>query len=410
MEKLKKINLYEYYYFAVVIGYILTLFVIPFRPGIYAAVLIVLVSIAFCINKYGLNFKALWTDLFKIETIDALVIIYFAYNILSVIWLLKNEMTVSVFASEFISSVLPVVFYMFGRCAKEKTEDFYKKYLYAILLLSIVSFLLYIFAPQFYADYLFRWSYISKADAQTTRVRMESVVGSTVFGAVTLMGMCIATHFVMKKESMKQGIIFLVINFIFTFLANMRSSMVVAILVVVFLNHLLFFTFKSFKKKYFVMECAIIGIAFVLLFVIRNDLVMKVYYRLISLPGAIGQRSEQWIAAVNNMYSTWLGNGLGANGHHALEFENAHVVADGGLIKQYCEIGIIGFSFFLYILIVLYSRALRNLERTFAEITLISAMLLMSIGSNVLCFQPICPLFWFVVGHLYDITRKESAA
>lgn len=409
MEKLKKINLYEYYYFVVVLGYIMTLFIIPFRPGIFAAGLICLVLIAFFTKKYvsgDLSFK---NDIKRIRTIDALVLIYFVYNILSVIWLMLNGMTISVFASEFISSVLPVIFYIFGRCSHEEAEAFYKKYLYAILILCIVSFLLYIIAPQFYADYLFRWSYISKADAQTTRVRMESVVGSTVFGAVTLMGTCISTHFIMKKDTMKQGIVFMVINFIFTFLANMRSSMVVAILVVVFLNHLLFFTFKTFKKKYFAMECGIIAVAFVLLFIVKSDLIMKVYYRLISLPGAIGQRSEQWIAAVNNMYSTWLGNGLGANGHHALDFEGAHVVADGGLIKQYCEIGIIGFSLFLYILIVLYNKALRNLQKTFAEVALISAMLMMSIGSNVLCFQLVCPLFWFVIGHLYDIIIKEKA-
>ena len=35
--------------------------------------------------------------------------------------------------------------------------------------------------------------------------------------------------------------------------------------------------------------------------------VLKIYYRLVSLPGAIGQRSDSWVSAANNMKNIWLG-------------------------------------------------------------------------------------------------------
>lgn len=399
MNKIKNINFHEYYYFAAVFGYVLTLAITSFRPGIYSAVLMALVTLLFIIRR----------PTFKPATVDVLMGAYFLYNIISVIWLLSSGMTMYVFASEFISASLPMVFYLFGRVCTDRSDDFYKKYLYAVLILCIVSLILYVIAPQFYADYLFRWSYISKADASTTRVRMESITGSTVFGAVNVIGMCISSHFIMKKDTMKKGIIFMAICLIFAFLSNMRSAMVVAILIIVFLNHLLFFTFKTFKKRYFFIECGSIAAAVILVFVIKSDLIMKIYYRLVSLPGAIGQRSEQWVAAVNTMYSTWLGNGLGANSHHALGFEDAHVVADGGLIKLYCEMGIIGTSLILYILILLYQKGLKRLKETFTEIAVISSVILLSIGSNVLCFQLTGPILWYALGRLAYLTLNDAS-
>ena len=129
---------------------------------------------------------------------------------------------------------------------------------------------------------------------------------------------------------------------------------------------------------------------------------MEVYYRLASLPLAVGERSEQWVAAVNNMYSTWLGNGLGANGHRAIGLEDAFVVADGGLVKSYCEQGIFGFSMFIYILILTFKKGLGNIKEYSAEVGIAAIAILQSIGSNILSFQLAVPIFWFAIGRIHS--------
>ena len=112
------------------------------------------------------------------------------------------------------------------------------------------------------------------------------------------------------------------------------------------------------------------------------------------------QRSEQWAATVNNMYSSWLGNGLGANGHKVLGLEDAHVVADGGLVKLYCENGVIGFSLWLFLVITALKRGVSDIASSYAPLGIVVIALLQSIGSNILAFQICAPVFWFALGML----------
>ncbi|MBO4890964.1 MAG: hypothetical protein J5574_08255, partial [Lachnospiraceae bacterium] len=110
----------------------------------------------------------------------------------------------------------------------------------------------------------------------------------------------------------------------------------------------------------------------------------------------------QWVAAVNNMYSSWIGNGLGANGHRALGLEDAHVIADGGLVKLYCENGVVGFSLFAYLLVLSLQKGFRDIRRYYVPVGIIIVGLLQSIGSNMLAFQICAPVFWFAVGSCHE--------
>ncbi len=185
---------------------------------------------------------------------------------------------------------------------------------------------------------------------------------------------------------------------LFAIMANQRSGLVAAGLVLVYINYLLFFHLDLIRKKYFLYEIIAIAAVFVLVCVVRFDFILKFWYRIISLPTAISQRSEQWVAAVNNMYSSWIGNGLGANGHRALGIEDAHVIADGGLVKLYCENGVVGISIFIFLLLQVLSGGIRNIRRYYVEVGIIIVALLQSIGSNMLAFQLCTPIFWFAVG------------
>lgn len=392
------------YYILAVLLYVFNMFIEAVRPGLFATVCMFGVLAELIIRK-RLTLK---------EFADRLVAAYFLYNALSVIWLLKGGLPVSVYEQEFIVSLLPVIFYFVGRsCNKNENERFLKNFIYAVLILGILGIALQIAMPQFYINYSYKLSFVSKADAPTCRVRMDSVVGSTVLGFISVAAMLASIPFMMagSKEKRRKtvfGTAALLINMVVAFMSNQRSAMVVAILVLVYINYLLFFVYRLFDKKYFIAEIIVVAAAFAGLCIVSMDAVMKIYYRLVSLPDAVGERSEQWVAAVNNMYSTWLGNGLGANGHRALGIEGTHVIADGGLVKMYCEQGIFGFSMFIYLVILSFKKSIKEIKEYCVELGIIAVSLLSSVGSNILAFQLTTPIFWYAVGRIFADSPKED--
>ena len=408
---LNRFHLTEWYYVAVAAGYALTLCIAGMRPGVLGAALMVLVFGELVVRKQA-GFSCIC---------DVVAASLFAYQIISVIWLLAGRYPFSVFINEFVSSTLPMVFYFAGRFAAGRCGTWYKTYLYAIIFLGVLGVLLYIAAPQFYCDWAYRWSYISMADAATLRVRMHSVTGSTCLSFISVAGMLAGSYFLAghrasdaaDDEGTKKNTVFAIVSIVlcllFAIMANQRSGLVTAALVIVYVNYLLFFRLDIIPKKYFVYELIAAAVIFAAVCAVRFEFVLKFWYRIISLPTAISQRSEQWVAAVNNMYSSWIGNGLGANGHRAIGIEDAHVIADGGLVKFYCENGVIGFSLFAYLLILALSGGIKNIREHYAEVGIVVAALLQSIGSNILAFQLCAPVFWFAVGRCcMDCKRSEK--
>lgn len=394
---LKKIHFSEWYYLLVVIGYIMTLVSGNVRPGIIASTLLLLVAVELLFQKR-----------FQIcGTMDILMAAYLIYNLLSGIWCIAYGMPVSLFLGEFSTTALPMIFYYVGRSIDEEgLKRFYGKFIVAVLLVGITGVILYFTAPQWYLDYLFDYGYISKADVSTMRIRMISVIGSILMGYLSVAAMLASAHIILHSNGKKGKIVFFV-NCFLAFMSNQRSAMVVALLVLLYVNYLIFFVFHMFPKKYFVMECAGIAAAFAGLCIVYFKAVLKIYYRLISLPGAIGQRSDSWVSAANNMKNIWLGNGLGANGHRAAGIQ-PYIVADGGLAKIFCEMGIIGTSIFIFLMILVFKKGSRRLYKCAAELGIVGITLLQCIGSNMLEFQLSTPIFWFAVGRCAAVIAEDE--
>lgn len=387
-RSIKQFHLYEWYYLLVVMAYILTMATRLLRPGVFASLLLLGIALELLLRKQIVIRKEC----------DYLVLAYIIYNLLSVIWLVKSGLPVSIYVEEFSTSILPIVFYFVGRSQKLNTDKFYQRFLFGIGLLFAVGLILYIVAPQFFMDFLFEMQYISLADVPTMRLRMTSVVGSTLVGFLAVCGMVVSMNFIMQEKKRVQGLVLFFINTVFAFLSNQRSAMLVAIFVFIYMNYIVFFTFKTLKKKYLFWELGAVAAAMIALCIFYVEAVQKIMARLISLPGAIGERSEQWVVAMNTLYSTWLGNGLGANGHKALGIEGTHIIADGGLVKLFCEEGVIGFSIFLFLLIRLCTKRIRSLKECYVEFGIIGIVLLQSVGSNIIAFQLATPIFWFAIG------------
>lgn len=415
IDKIKgKLNIsWEVYYPIVAVCYVITVFTAAMRPGVIAAGLMLIVG---CAAKYLLiqtyrddnNKISFGSGMRKsLNMIDAFAAAFVVYCIISVIWMRMQGLPLYVYTGEFATFLLPAVFYIAGRISESYT-GFYKGFLIGFLLICGVGLLFYIWAPQFYLDYLYDWSYISLADAPTMRVRMNSVCGSTVLGALSVAAMLIGAAVFTEGNNKKLGIAGFFAGFIFSVLSNQRSAMFVAIFIALYINMLAFFTFKVIKKKYFYIEIGVVILGILVIAVVAPGILMKIFYRLVSLPQAIGERSEQWVAAVNMMYSSWIGNGLGANGHRALGIEGVKVIADGGLIKMFCELGVVGISIFIYMLLLIYKKGIKCFSKCYAELGIIAVYLLQSIGSNTLSFQLVSPVFWYAVGRcVYVISRED---
>lgn len=382
--------IFEWYYILVVLGYMLTLATKAMRPGIFATLLL-----------FAVMAEQLLTGGHRLNYINALVLSYIGYNLLSVIWLKLSGLPVSVFLGEFAVSILPIAFFFAGRACRERLGPFYDKFVAAVLIVGISGIILYIWAPQFYIDYSFDNLFISKADAPTMRVRMNSTIGCTLLAYLGTAGMMAGAYFLAQKKVLK-GVSYIALCLVTTIMSNQRSALVSAGLVLIFINYLIFFRLHLLDKKYFTAELICMAVLFFLLCILNMDIILKFWWRLISLPTAVSERSEQWVAAVNNMYSTWFGNGLGANGHRALGIEGTHVIADGGLVKLYCEEGILGFSLFIYILILTIRKGLSDIRQYYVELGIIAVTLLQSIGSNVIAFQLATPIFWFAAGRIHE--------
>ena len=410
------------YYALVFIGYLMTLIIPGFRSGLFAAAVMVVIAVETGVSVIKSDKKSDFISLLNI-----CVFLYLLYNFFSFIWILKNGFPISIYVEEFSNSVLPVVFYfvpaLIFKAGKEGKNDcidtVYRAFLISFSIFSIVCILMYLWAPQFYCDYLFRMSFISKADAPTCRVRMEGFTGSTSMSYLAVAAMLAASRFMYKyalllgigrnsegrKEKETKAVkLFLIYTFGFifslvvVFLANGRAGMVAALLVIVYINFLVFCSFRFADRKYLYFEIIAAVVLVLIMCIITPGIASKIWARLVSLPGAVGQRSEQWISAINNMYGQWFGNGLGANGHKAIGIEGAHIVADGGLVKLYCEEGALGFSLFVFILLVIFRQGAKDLKKYFAELGIIGTALLMSIGSNIIAFQLCMPIFWFAAG------------
>lgn len=439
-------NISVIYYGLVFVAYVLAVFIPSVRTGVFAS--LVLVAIAFQ-SAFFLIKSENKSDF--ISLLNICVFAYLIYNFLSFIWILCNGYPISIYVEEFSNSVLPIVFYFAAvivcqqikssASISTKIDAVYKGFLYSFSVFSVICIILYLWAPQFYCDFLYNMSLISKADASTCRVRMEGVTGSTSLSYIAVAAMLVAARFMYKsffeykissakkdnddsidsslkcRSLLKEFALYSVL-FIFSlavvFLANGRAGMVAALLVIVYINFLVFLSFKFLDKKYLYIEIAAIIVLLIAMCVVTPGITAKIWARLVSLPGAVGQRSEQWVSAINNMpgkwWGQWFGNGLGANGHKAIGIEGAHVVPDGGLVKLYCEEGAVGFSLFVYIMLVTFRNGMKNLRNSFCELGIIGTALLMSIGSNIIAFQLCVPVFWFAVGAVAVLGEKNGGA
>jgi hypothetical protein len=400
-KKIIKNYIYLIYPIATLI-YAMHLFISGIRTGICLTAVLLLG--AACIAMLGLVTVK--------KTEDKVFTAYLIYNLLSGIWCVAYGMPVAVYAGEVTTTALPMVFYYAGRGFDEEEADrYYRGFVIAALAMGLLGAVMFIFTPQFYLDFAYENSLISVADAPTARVRMESVIGSGAMGCFVAYAMCISSFFLWKKNGAgrREGIIYMVLSIIFTFMANQRSAMFSVILMLIFFSFTAYKGGKKSNRKYIWIGIAGVIAVVAGIFVFARGVFDKFWARLSSIPAGFGERTGSWVNVVNRTHNFWLGDGLGSRGHRAAGFQE-YIIADGGLVKLYSEMGIIGTSLILFILVLVYTKAYRNIRKVVPEIAVITCAILMSIGSNVLEIELCAPVVYFALGRAVRILTETDPA
>lgn len=400
MAKAEKIRISCLYYILIMLGYAAALITDKVRPGVLGVLLMVGIAGELVFDRKDMAYSY----------IDLPVFIYFIYRCLSIFMVWKSGFPTSLYIREFGVTVLPMIFYFVGKSIKISADRWYKTYLLAAVSVGLLGVILFIAAPTFYNNWLYQMMYISKADTQTMRVRMNSVIGSTCMSAVSVVGMAVGGFFLKNTNSRKEknmAVIGIVICFICTVMANQRAGLVSAFFVFLYLQVILVFVNHVMGKKGLMREFLLLLGAFVIVAVFKWQWIYKSIPRLLSIPNAVAERSYQWKAAFHSMNSYLWGNGIGVNGHKAMELARETMVADGGLVKIFCEEGVLGSLLFLSILVIAFYKGSRHINKCYTELGIIAVLLFGSLGSNLLAFQLCTPVFWYAVGKIIAETEGK---
>ena len=387
--------------------YFLYVFISSIRTGITMTFFLLLGIVAICLLGY----------LTVRTTEDKIFGLYVLYNLLSGIWCVAFGIPVSVYLGEVSTTLLPMMLYYAGRGFDEEyAAKYYHGFIIAALLMGGIGAVFYIWAPQFYIDFSYVNEFISKADAPTMRVRMNSIIGSGPMGCFVAYSTCASAYF-LRRDNKKDriiGLVYIILSILFSFMANQRSAMFCVIMMLIFLNLVDFIVDKSRPMKYLWAEIAAVIALLIGIFVFAHGVFEKFWIRLASIPDGFGERSESWVATVNNMVNFWIGDGLGSRGHRAAEYQT-YIVADGGLVKLYAEMGLIGTSMIIFVVALVYIKSTKknksvcNISLVVPELAIVTSAILMSIGSNVLEMELCAPIAYFALGRAVRLLNDDRA-
>jgi hypothetical protein len=376
----------DYYYFIVIGIQSLGMFIPGIRIGVIASMIIL-----FFMYKYLRT-----GSLFK-NYVDVLVMVYIVYNTISILWFLFSDLPISVFIREYSNSILPMFFYYLAKVDNKKNKNFYNITLKAILLCFVIGFILFLQQPFYYREYLNTLDGIGSTDLIATTAAFRSLTGVTMTGSLGVVGVLISFTNILETNG-KKGKIALMVCMIAVALTFRRSALFVALAAFFVFHYYGYIKYGLLNKKYFLVELIV---AFFIIGYLNNnygDLLAMLNERLMMISESIDERSGSWVEGL--MYGNLIiGSGLGVFGHKAVEFSDKYI-PDGNYVRMLAELGFVGVSIFMSIIIASLFKGLKNLRDNILEVGIIVGLCIQAVGSDIFSFQLIVPLLWYSVGRV----------
>jgi hypothetical protein len=383
--------LVNYYYIFVMLFYFFSMVFPIVRPGLLAAVVMCLIIIT--------NYK-LFT--FRNDIFHLIFFLYIIYNLFSIVFYIWNRVPVSVFFQEFSNSMMPVLFFFIGksRMNEESLYKFYRIFTIAGIFCLIVGIYFLFFPNQMYFSYLKKTVSSFYIVTYLKDTRLNSFLGSTEVGSLSSLLVVFALHYIINKGLNLKYIILYSLAVLCVALSQQRSAILISAFMII-IWHIHGIKVGRINLKFIFAQLFFVILAFIWVFNMHPELVSQVTSRLSAFGSAISERSGTWFSAIRNSPNIILGTGLGSVGHKAIMYSK-YFVHDGSFFKILAETGIIGLLLFSSIILMTFYRFF-IIKRVFRlEISIITVLLFQAIGSNVLAFQTLLPIFWFSIGRIYQ--------
>jgi hypothetical protein len=335
--------------------------------------------------------------------LDMFVLAYFMYNIFSFVFFSFSGLPVSVFYKEFSNSIIPIIpFYFFGRLNHQ--NSFYTIALYSLAVCFVLGFYFQLTLPMNYMKFLDNME-SSGTNPLGYTTNFRSILGLSATGALGAIGLLLSLD-VLYKSKFKRGKVIFLICFIALVLSYRRAALYTGVFAILWMNYLMFFKLKGSKLKLFIFELLAIFLFLYNLLDSNPDFLIDLYERFNSLSDAIDERSDSWTAGLSNTQNFIVGDGLGRYGHKAVEYSDMYI-PDGNYFRMIAEIGIIGISLFIIIIIKALYKGFSNIRTHYVQLGIIIMVCMISVGSDMFSFQLVAPIFWYSIGACSKFNKQH---
>lgn len=376
----------DFYYIVIIAIMSLGMFLPGIRIGVFASVIIFFLFVT--------NFRIARS--FK-SKMDLLVLLYIMYTTLSFLCFIFSNLPVSVFIREYSNSILPILFYYLAKKNEINNINFFNITLSAIILCFVIGFILFIQQPLYYRQYLYSIGGTGGTDILLTSNFFQSLVGLTMTGSLGFVGVVLSLTKILDTKA-RRGKIALVICIAAVALSFRRSAMVVTLGAFFIYHYIGYIKYSKIKKRFFLLEALLLFFISHYSYSNFGDWILMLSERTFDISNAIEGRSDSWFEGLN-YGNLIIGDGLGVYGHKAIEFSDKYV-PDGYYFRSIAELGVVGTSVFLFIIIGTLIKGLKTFKANTLEVSIIVGLCLQAIGSNIFSFQLIAPFFWYCVGRI----------
>lgn len=387
--------LIEHYYFFVIGGYFLRI-VTEFRPGLFILLLNMVI-----LGCHSLAYS-------KSHAIKCTSVTLFTLClILSFIMFLWNDQGISVYVNSAIYVITPIVCFMATPRSKEGVNKFYRSFLMAETINNIFGIICFYLKPTFYVNYIYRTS--SAAYEQVMHHagfgRLITLFGSIETGVLAGVGVMIGILLLQRYQKDKMIIIAIIVNFAAVILSQQRGPFFSIILL---LGFLIIYSILKGKRIINPVIPIVIILVFIatmfFLYTYKHTVFVWMTERLTNPSSAINDRYDyQWDVVKNDtsIFQWLLGKGLGHVGLFVTDTAITKRIWDNMYFNMISEIGIIGFSIFIFIILRCSKVFITDIIANALYFAPVFAIAFQGMGTTMNYYPQIMGMFWFSVGCLF---------
>ena len=369
---------------------------------------------------------AMWIVLFILNiplvfrrkgVIDNLIILYILLGLFSFLGWVQRQYPISFFFTILFQSYVPIIFYYIGCESSGQYPVFYRRCMYAFLVVNLVGFILLYTMPGWYVEksleILNQLSYYTEDTLKYARFASFLDSYHTANFSVFLLCISLGGYYFMNDKPRAR------IFFMFVLMVSMIGILLSQQRVAMFIGIALFpCGMFLMRKKGSSSKKASLRLAFLLVICLVGIVLLAFRFAdyfsiediLVRFSGSsretmVSDRSWTWVNALKSQENFIWGHGLGGGGHLASAAGIKPVVTDGSYFVILLETGLLSLICFLAILGLTVIRGLKHSTENFIDLTIVVFSCFSLIGANIIYYPYIIGIMWYAIGR---INRKRT--